>query len=73
MVLFFFNFFLYSQLTNNIVTVSGDPQRDSAIHTHAFSRKPSHPGGHITLSRVSFAMQYNCIFVLRSVWGAFLK
>ena len=49
----------HSQLTSNIVTVSGEQQRDSAICIHVpFSSKlPFHPGGHITLSRVPCAVQ----------------
>ena len=33
----------YSRLTNNIVIVSGEQQRDSAIHIHVFIRPPSPP------------------------------
>ena len=49
----------HSQLTSNIVIVSDEQQRDSAICIHVpFSSKlPSHPGCHITLSRVPCAIQ----------------
>ena len=49
----------YSQLTNHVVIFSGEQQRDTAIHIHVslLSQDPSHPGGHITLSRVPCAIQ----------------
>ena len=37
LLFFFFNFYCvlkYSQLTNNVVIVSGEPRRDSVIHIH---------------------------------------
>ena len=39
---------------NNVVIVSGGEQRDSAIpiHVSILPKLPSHPGWHITLSRV---------------------
>ena len=33
---FFYRVLKYSQLTNNVVIVSGEPRRDSAIHIHVF-------------------------------------
>ena len=43
----------------NVVIVSGEQQRDSAIHVHAsiLSQLPSHPDCHLTLSRVPGAVQ----------------
>ena len=44
----------------NVVIVSGKQQRDSGIHIHvSISPKlPSHPGCHITWSRVPLAVQW---------------
>ena len=45
-------------LITNVVTDSGEQQRDSAIYMYPFSPKlPSHPGCHITLSRVPCTIQ----------------
>ena len=60
-ILFFFSFLfcIVVQLMDNVVVVSGEQRRDSAIHIHvSFSPKvPSHPGCHITLSRVPYAIE----------------
>ena len=42
---------------NSVVIVSGEQQRDSAIHIHVsiLPQTPSHPGCHITLSKVPCA------------------
>ena len=49
----------YSQLANNVVVVSGELRRDSATHGHVSilpQTLPSHPGGHMTFSRVPCAI-----------------
>ena len=52
------------QLVNNVVIVSGGQQGNSAIHIQVYlstyplsPRLPSHPGCHITLSRVPCAIR----------------
>ena len=64
--LFFHPFFLYlyfvlgySQFTNNVVIISGEQQRDSAIHIHVsiLFQTPLPSSCHITLSRVPCAIQ----------------
>ena len=49
-----FLFHIGVQLINNVVILSGGQQRDSIIHTHVpiLPKLPSHPGFHMTLSRV---------------------
>ena len=49
-----FLFCIGVQPVNNVVMVSGEQRRDSAIHTHVciLPQLPSHPGCHVTLSRV---------------------
>ena len=60
-ILYFLNFLfcIGVYLINNVVIVPGGQQRDSAIHIHAsiLSKTPSHPGYHITQSRVPCAVQ----------------
>ena len=48
-----FLFCIGVQPVNNVVMVSGEQRRDSAIHTHVciLPQLPSHPGCHVTLSR----------------------
>ena len=46
---------------NNVVIVSDEQLRDSSMHIHVYPfspKAPSHPGCHITLSRISSAMRY---------------
>ena len=47
------------QPINNVVIVSGEQRRDSAIHIHVsiLPQAPSHPGCHVTLCRVPCAVQ----------------
>ena len=47
------------QTINNMVVMSGERQKGSAIHIHVsiVLQTPSHPGWHITLSRVPCAIQ----------------
>ena len=54
---------------NNVVVVSGEQQRDSAIHIHV-SILPSHPGFHRTLSRDPYNrslliihFEYGCVYM----------
>ena len=50
---------LYWHIVNNsVLIVSGEQRRDSAIHIHVciLPQTPSHPGCHITLSRVPCAI-----------------
>ena len=59
---FFFFYFLFNikvQPINNVVVISGEQQRDSAIHIHVsiLCKLPSHPGFQITLSRVPCALK----------------
>ena len=59
-----FNFVLGVWPTNNVVIVSGEQQRDSATHIHVsiLPKLPSHPGCHITLSRVP------CEIIILMAW-----
>ena len=45
------------ELINSVVMVSGEQRMDSAIHIHIHSPSLSHPGCHVTLSRVPCAIQ----------------
>ena len=59
-VLLFFYFKLFCiglQPINNVVVVSGEQQRDSAICIHSPPKPFSDPGWHITLSRSPCAIQ----------------
>ena len=53
------NFEFKYEPINHVVTISGGQQRDSGIHVNVsiLTQIPSHPGFHITLYRVLWAMQ----------------
>ena len=56
-----FLFYIKIQPINNVVTVSGGEQRDSAIHVYAFSPELAcHPGCHTTLNS---SLCYQQVFV----------
>ena len=44
-------------MINSVVIVSDGQHSDSVIHTHVSIKLPSHPGCHVTLSRVPCAKQ----------------
>ena len=60
-----------SQPINNAVIVSGEQQRDSAIHTHGSLLPHSPPGCHMTLSRVSWYLAGRRHRHLCSVYGQY--
>ena len=73
-----FNFALeYSRLTNNAVMVSGEQQRDSAIHTHASILPPNSPliqaatyhwaGFHVLYSRSLLVIHFKYSSVYLSI------
>ena len=74
--LLFFNvlnktLFIEVKPINNVVIVSGGQQRDSAIHIHVsiLPRLFSHPGCHITLSRVPCAISRSLLVIILNTAG----
>ena len=60
-----FNFVVGYSPINNVAIVSDEQWRNSAIHIHAsiLSQISSHPGCHITLSKVSCTIQWSLLVI----------
>ena len=64
-VLFFFNLFCIGvQLINNVVTVSGGQQRDSAIHIHVSSLPQTRLSSRLPHSIQQSALCYTAVLVV---------